>query len=130
MDLPSLSTVEALLVVDEGDNKPLAIEVPKLLLPAYRIRFFREAEGELTLFYGKKDLEAPRYDLALLAPRLVGVAAEEISLGPESSPARVEAIPFSNQVFWWILVAAVAALLVLIVRLVKKGEGNAPADPQ
>ena len=130
MSLPFLRAAEALLLVDEGDNNPLAIEPPRLLLPAYRIRFFREGEAELTLIYGKKDLEAPRYDLALLAPRLVGAAAEETSLGPEGLSGQVEATPFPKRLFWGMLVAAVAVLLLLIGRLVKKGEGGAPAGPK
>ncbi len=126
LSLPSLKTAEAMLVVDEGDNTPLAIETPRLLLPSYRIRFFRGDEAELTLLYGGKDVEAPRYDLALLAPRLVGAAAEETSLGPEGSSAQAKGIPFSKQLFWGVLTAAVLVLVFLIGYLVRKGEGGKP----
>jgi hypothetical protein len=125
--LPSLRTREAFLVVEEGDNSPLPIGAPSLLLPAYRLRFFREAAGELTLLYGRDDLGPPRYDLALLAPRLVGAAAEEITPGDERMSAAAAATRVPTLIFWGVLIAAVAVLLVLIVRLVKQGDGGAPA---
>lgn len=123
LQLPSLQTTEARLVIEEGDNSPLPIESARLLLPSYRMRFFRETEADLTLCYGRSDLEAPRYDLALLAPRLIGAAAEEVSFGPENPAeefARIQEQPLQTKLFWVILGLAVVALLMLIVRLVKK----------
>jgi len=105
-------------MVEEGDNAALPLGRPKLLLPGYRLRFFREDEGALSLLYGNRDLSAPRYDLALLAPRLVGAAAMEISLGPETAPeAEAETVP--RKVFWLVLILATGVLLTLIVRLIR-----------
>ena len=118
--IPSLKTAEAMVVVDEGDNSPLPVTSVSLLLPAHRLRFFRGSEAGLKLYYGRTDLDAPRYDLAILAPRLVGAAAEEISLGPEVKVVAVETKPLSSMFFWGILISAVAVLLILISRLVKK----------
>lgn len=120
LTIPSLKTTEALVIVEEGDNSPLPITSVKLLLPAHRLRFFRGSESELKLYYGRNNLEAPRYDLAMLAPRLVGAAAGEIRLGPEVEVAPIKAQPISLKLFWGILIAAVLVLLVLIARLVKK----------
>lgn len=118
LQLPPLRTSEALIMVEEGDNAPLPLGPPELLLPGYRLRFFREDEGNLNLLYGNHGLPAPRYDLALLAPRLVGAAALEITPGPENaSPAESEAVP--RRVFWLVLALATAALLALIVRLLR-----------
>jgi hypothetical protein len=119
--VPRLDTSELLVIVEEGDNNPLPITSCKLLLPSYRMRFFRtENETDLNLYYGRNDLATPRYDLAILAPRLTGAAADEISMGSESASAVPEQGSASLTVFWGILVAAVLALLVLITRLVKK----------
>jgi Protein of unknown function (DUF3999) len=121
LQLPPLKTVEALIVVEEGDNAALPLGPPKLLLPGYRLRFFREDEWNLSLLYGNHGLSAPKYDLALLAPRLVGAAALEITPGPESaSTAETWAMP--RRIFWLVLALATAALLALIVRLVRKNE--------
>ncbi len=120
LNIPTLKTAEALVVVEEGDNSPLPITSARLLLPAYRMRFFRESKSNLKLYYGREELGAPRYDLAILAPRLMGAAAEELSMDPEGVASAQTAKPLSVKLFWGILIAAVFVLLTLIARLVKK----------
>ena len=71
------------MIVDEGDNHPLAMGAPHLELPLYRLRFFYPANGKLTLLYGNEVLPSPRYDLELLAPRLVGISSLELALDPD-----------------------------------------------
>ncbi len=120
--LPTADAKELLLIVEEGDNTPLPLEPPRVLLPAYRLRFFRERGAALRLAYGRSDLAPPRYDLALLAPQVLGVAATEIAAG-EEQPARgaaATAALVSPRLFWAVLAVAVVALLALIVRLAKK----------
>jgi hypothetical protein len=118
--LPPPEAAELMLVVDEGDNSPLPLDRPRLLLPSYRLRFFGDPGESLTLLYGQPGLPSPRYDLALLSARLVGVAAHELSLPPETAPPPPTGASRETRVFWGILVAAVAAFLLLIVRLVRK----------
>jgi hypothetical protein len=123
LQLPSLETADAMVVVEEGDNSPLPLESPSLLLPSYRMRFFRKTGEDLTLYYGHSSLEAPRYDLALLATHLIGAAAEEISFGSGSSSEDRQASAYTTPtiVFWAILGVAVVVLFALIARLIKKG---------
>ena len=107
------------LSVDEGDNQPLPLTGARLLLPLYRIRFYRPAGAQLRLAYGRDDLSPPRYDLALLAPHVLGVEAHEIAASAEADtagPAR--AALFSPRMFWVLLAGAVVLLLALIGRLV------------
>jgi hypothetical protein len=119
--LEPLDTNELLVVVDEGDNSPLPIGSARLLLPAYRLRLYRERGASLRLAYGRPDLAAPRYDLALLAPQVLGVTATEVSLGAEQAgPAAAAAATISPRIFWIILALAVLVLLTMIVRLVGK----------
>ena len=70
------------LVVDEGDNAPLPITKARLLLPSYRLRFYHAGNAVLNMAYGRDDLQPPQYDLALLAPRVMGARATEISAAP------------------------------------------------
>jgi hypothetical protein len=110
------------LVIDEGDNAPLPLDHPRLLLPSYRLRFFAPAApagGGLRLLYGRNDLQPPRYDLSLLAPRLMGAAATEVAAGPESARAGAPAF-VSPRWFWAFLGAAVLVLLGLIAKLAKR----------
>lgn len=121
LDLPPRAGRRLTLVIDDGDNAPLPLVSARLLLPAYRLRYFPPAAGaSLRLLYGDPGLGPPRYDLSLVAGRLLGDRAQEVSLGPE--PPQDEADPVearSRAVFWAVLAAAVAALLILLGRLLR-----------
>jgi hypothetical protein len=120
MRVPTVDKTELLLAVDEGDNAPLPVVSARLLLPSYRLRFFRPEKNELRLVYGRDDLPPPRYDLSLLAPQVMGAPAREISASPERAGGADTSTPFvSPRIFWAFLSTAVIALLVLIVRLVR-----------
>ena len=82
-----------------------------MLLPSYAIRLFRPADQPLRLIYGKDAVPAPRYDLQLLAPQVMGRRAEEIGMGVEqrfgaaATPLSAELVP--PAVFWSVLALAV-----------------------
>jgi Protein of unknown function (DUF3999) len=121
-----IDTNELLLVVEEGDNSPLPIAGARLLLPAYRLRLYRDRGASLRLAYGRSDLTPPRYDLALLAPQLLGVTATEVNpAGEQAGPAASAAAQLSPRIFWGVLLVSVLVLLAMIVRLVRKESGQA-----
>ena len=128
LDVPRLPAGVLSLVIDEGDNAPLTLRDPTLLLPSYRVRFFRDARAPLTLLYGRSDLGPPRYDLALLAPRLLGAPAQDILPGPEHGASDVTGVT-PTVVFWCALALAVLALIVLIARLLRPGDGQQATPP-
>jgi hypothetical protein len=120
----SLDVTDVLVVVDEGDNRALTMAAPRLLLPSYRLRFYRPAGAPLRLAYGRDDLSAPRYDLALLAPQVLGVAAAEIAPAGAAvaAPAPGPIALASPVVFWSVLGVAVIVLLGFVVKLIAKAE--------
>jgi hypothetical protein len=133
--LPSADAKALLVIVEEGDNTPLPISTARVLLPAYQLRLFREGGAALRLAYGRVDLTPPRYDLALLAPQVLGVAATEVAVDAEQPQrsATAAAALVSPRLFWAILVLAVLVLLGMIARLLKKegvsgGTRRADAD--
>ena len=77
---------------------------------------------ELRLLQGASGLSPPRYDLALLAPRLRAAPAREVALGP--APAAGRRLPSARTAFWAVLGGAVVGLLALVARLVR-----APGSP-
>ena len=79
--------------------------------------------------YGREDLQPPRYDLALLAPQLMGAAATEVTAGPESSRADADAVHFAALVLGLLLGAAVIVLLALIVRLAQNSDATTSSRP-
>jgi hypothetical protein len=111
-----------LLIIDEGDNSPLQLESPRLYLPSYRLRFVRRNEGPLWLMYGQDGLAAPRYDLALLAPRVLGARVPEVALSDleEELPAPA-GDRVGTLVFWGALVLVLLVLFGLVARLLRRG---------
>jgi hypothetical protein len=131
--LPPIDASDLLVIVREGDNRPLPITA-RILLPSYRVRVYRAQAAGLRLAYGRDDLVPPQYDLQLLAQRVLGSAAADVVPGPERTlrrvPVAAEAL-VSPRVFWVILVVAVLVLVGVIARLVTKPgiRGESPAGP-
>jgi hypothetical protein len=119
LGLPTLPCPELLLAVAEGDNSPLPLVSPELLLPSWHVRLFRPGPGELRLVYGRRGLAPPRYDLSLLAPSVLASAARETKLAGEQQVSRADSEVLTPRTFWALMLGAVVVLLGLIVRLVR-----------
>lgn len=117
-----LGAVDVEVVVEDGDNAPLALRGAELLLPAYRLRFVHPG-GVVALLGGDSGLPAPRYDLALLGRRLLGTPARELALGPPQATGGAASATARTGIFWLALVAAVSGLLLLLGRLVRPPAG-------
>ena len=132
-DVPESIGGDLMVLVEEGDNQPLPIEKATLLLPSYAVRLFRPADQPLRLFYGKDGVAAPRYDLQLLAPQVMGRRAEEITIGAEQRFADgaagrgIEMVP--PMVFWSVLSLAVLVLLAMVARLMRQEAASDAAPP-
>jgi hypothetical protein len=100
----------------------------RLLLPSWRLRFFRPA-APLRLIYGKDEAAAPEYDLALLAPAVMGSEARDVSADAEQTAASTPPAVLSPRLFWIGLGLAVAVLLGLIVRLMSSATEPPPSPP-
>ena len=126
LQLPVAPSGEVVIEVDEGDNQPLPIERATILIPSYAVRFFRSDAAPLLLAYGRKDLAAPRYDLALLSPLVLGQRARTIEAAPEQGPDGGAAASASGEtlvspaLFWGVLGLSVVVLLGLVVRMVRR----------
>jgi hypothetical protein len=121
MKVDPVDSAELLVVVDEGDNAALPIRSGRLLLQSYRIRFYQPQGAALRLAYGRDDIQAPQYDLALLAQRVMGAPATVVNAAGVTGPAASSANEFIPlPLFWGLLGAAVLVILGLIVRLVKQ----------
>ena len=117
LELPPLESTDVRLVLDEGDNQPLPLGQPVLETRTWRLKFVRESGAALWLAYGRRDLDAPQYDLALLRGRLTDAAASEVTAEPEQAPSEDGGPRRSTPLFWVVLVLAVVGLAALVVRL-------------
>lgn len=116
--LPAMGSARLLLELDDGDNAPLPVGPPRLLLPGWRLRFLHPGVP-LRLLHGADGVEAPRYDLALLAPRLRAAPAPEVALGPPAPPASPPLLRPAS-LAWGALVVGVLAMLWLLARMVRR----------
>jgi hypothetical protein len=122
--LPSAITFDAPLsgsdvlevLVREGDNAPLPITRAELLLPSVALRFHNPGTP-LSLLYGNDEVAAPRYDLALLAPRLFAQPARELTLRPVLGLGEERMGSGARSFFWIAIAVAAVALLALLGRL-------------
>jgi hypothetical protein len=126
LQVPQAPRGEVVIEIDEGDNQPLPLERATLLVPSYAVRFFRADAAPLLLAYGRPDLAAPRYDLALLSPYVLGQRARTVEAaseggagGGEVSGASAPTL-VSPAMFWGVLGLAVVVLLGVVVRLVRR----------
>jgi len=103
------------LRIDEGDNAPIPLESARLIVPSRALRFLHPGTP-LTLLYGNATVSAPRYDLALLAPRLRGEDAVELSLAPVDPP-QPASTRGERRLFWIGVAIAAAVLIILLGRL-------------
>jgi hypothetical protein len=124
--LPLLDVTTVFVDVDDGDNSPLRVASARLLLPTRRLRFVRASGVEPVLVYGAPKLSAPRYDLSLLAPRILGASAHETDPLPErptgNGAADERGDTVGRGVFWGVLAASVLVLLVVLARLIRVDE--------
>ena len=118
------TTGELHLEIENGDNPPLQLTSAQAFLPQSRLIFKQPASGDLFLYYGEAQAQAPRYDLVLVgetlrsAQRITAIlGAEEVLKhdlwsdlgGPPSRGPKL--------IFWAVLLAVIAGLLLVITRL-------------
>jgi Protein of unknown function (DUF3999) len=121
IDLPPQRGNALTLTIHEGDNPPLPIQSVRFLLPSYRLRFFAADRSALRLIYGNPTIAAPQYDLALVAPRVLGAPAQSVTASPETAKtAQGAGSPTEVRVFWGAVIAAAVVLFALLGRLITK----------
>ena len=129
LELPHHAPRRLEVLIDEGDNTPLPIESVQLLLPAEALRFTHPGTP-LFLLYGNARMNAPRYDISLLAPRLFLEPAHELTLGAAPGVRVADDEREGRKLFWIGIVIAAVVLVALLLRLVlvRPETSHAPSD--
>ncbi len=121
------TTDTLLLETDNGDNPPLVLASARAAYPVVRLFFKPEAgDAPLALCYGNRAATAPRYDLALVAGRILAaeksaalLGAEE-KTGPKQTASDLLGSLRGGPLFWGVLSLVIVGLLVVVAKLLPK----------
>jgi len=108
---------------DNGDNPPIALGTVRVVYPVVRMVFMVADTGSYTLAYGNKSANSPRYDLSIVASKLLTssrLAARLDAAVPGTAPANPFAGINGGYVFWAALALVVIVLLVVVAKLLPK----------
>ena len=108
---------------DNGDNPAIALGTVQAVYPVVRL-IFKVAESDgFALIYGNKAANAPRYDLSLVAVKLLTSSRSVAKLAP-GEPNAAGHHPFislkGGYIFWGALALVVVVLLVVVAKLLPK----------
>jgi len=117
-----------LLETDNGDNPAIKLHNFRGHYPVSRIVFKTASDSTqpVWIYYGNPDAASPRYDVALVADQLFRAERASATLGrQENMHSKTERMiqtlsGSSLYIFWSVLGIVVAALLLLISRLLPK----------
>jgi hypothetical protein len=118
------------ITVDNGDDRPIALESVRIEMLEHRACFDAESGGQYKLMYGDAALSYPKYDYAALF--VEQNKAIEATAGPEEpNPAyqpRPDDRPFTERhpALLWVALGAVIALLGAIALRSAKRSTRSP----
>jgi hypothetical protein len=113
------------LETDNGDNPAITLGGVQAVYPVVRLVFKAGATDGLQLAYGNSRANAPRYDLSLVAVKLLTASRNPATL-PKSTTADADATDGlfaglrAGTLFWIVLGLVVVVLLVVVSRLLPK----------
>jgi hypothetical protein len=124
VDLPERMSTDTLWIeTDNGDNPAIALGTVKANYPVARLVFKVAETDGFTLAYGNPVAGIPRYDLSLVAERLLTSTRMEARLG-EAGQGAASANPLAGlkggYLFWGALSLVVVALLLVVAKLLPK----------
>jgi len=107
---------------DNGDNPAIALGAVQAIYPVVRLVFKVAETDGFTLAYGHRNANAPRYDLSLVAVKLLtaGRHAAQISAGETTAAKPPRSGINGGYVFWGALALVVVVLLVVVAKLLPK----------
>jgi len=124
--LSSPVTDKLILEVENGNNLPLELHNVQVFYPVVRVVFKSSTDGDTFLYYGNPKAQQPRYDIDLVASKLLAAEKSAASL---SEMEQMKGSSWSKSgmvgakagwVFWISLCAVVVVLVLVIARLLPR----------
>jgi hypothetical protein len=118
---------------DNGENTPLDLDAFQVFYTVVRLVF--KTTEEPMLYYGSPAVSSPRYDLSLIAPKLLAAEKAIASLGSEETLKKAgwtEGEPLSGVrgwIFWGVLGLVIVGLVAVLAKLLPKpSPEDSPGD--
>ena len=108
---------------DNGDNPAISLDSVQVVYPVARLIFKVADTDGFSLIYGNKDATTPRYDLRLVAEKLLTSSRNIATLGAgETNYAAHNTFAGlkGGYVFWGALALVVIVLLTVVSKLLPK----------
>jgi hypothetical protein len=109
---------------DNGDNPAIALGSVQAVYPVVRLVFKTAETDGFTLVYGNPAANAPRYDLSLVAAKLLTASRSGVQLevaGPNSTTTGSRFAGLNGgYLFWGALALVVVVLLGVVAKLLPK----------
>lgn len=125
---------DLVLEIEDEDNPPLTIRDVRGHYPSLRVAFKASGDSSLFLYYGNPVAAPPRYDIGLVAEKILAAKKSTVRSGPEEQLRRAawwepeESSRRTRILFWAALGIAAMVLLGIIVKLLPK-DAAPPAGP-
>jgi len=121
LNLANADTSGMTVVIDNGDNPPLAVNSVEPLSLERRVYFDPQGKTALKLYYGDEKLSAPIYDYARFFHVDASAAEAKLGAGEHNSQytGRPDERPWSDKhpaVLWAAMIVAVLALTAIALR--------------
>ncbi|MEO6994361.1 MAG: DUF3999 family protein [Lacunisphaera sp.] len=125
VEIPDRTHTDTLWIeTDNGDNPAIALGAVQLIYPVVRLIFKTDGTDGFTLAYGNPTANAPRYDLNLVATKLLTSPRNVATTGTSAAESSSSTKPFAGlnggYVFWIALGLVVIVLLVVVAKLLPK----------
>ncbi len=111
------------IATDNGDNPAIDLGAVQVTYPVVRLVFQAVTSDGYVLANHNPEATAPRYDLSLVATRLLAAARQPAQLTQADVPAPAsERLTAMHQryLFWGVLALVVIALLAIVAKLLPK----------
>ena len=122
-DLPDRQHTDTIWIeTDNGDNPAIALGAVQTVYPVVRLVFKTAETDGFALAYGQQAANAPRYDLSLVAVKLLTSSRNvaQLTAGGQATAKSSFAGMNGGYVFWGALALVVIVLLVVVAKLLPK----------
>ncbi len=126
LELTPPKTHELAIELDNGENPPISLSEARGIVSRARIDFVFVPGESLVLLSDNPDVVAARYDLSVLAERLLAIPALPATLSPPSASPLERSRSGTRSIWFWSAYLVAAGLLFAVLKRLLQKESRRP----